>query len=186
LDAAGHVSPLGRDEGHQLTGTRHFDFKEGGGHVCDFPARIWRRLRLRSDSGSATIETAISLSILFSLSFWLFEMSFFTYTYAVLDEAAHEGIRYAIVHGSNSSNCSGPTTGCTDTTGANVSTVVKTVAKNSFHNISVITVTVTYPNSSAAPGSQVNISISYPYVPFFKLPGFSQTATVSAEGRIVF
>jgi Flp pilus assembly protein TadG len=150
------------------------------------PVRVWRGLRSSNDSGSASIETAISLTILFSLAFWLFEMSMFTYTYAVLDEAAHEGIRYAITHGTDSSACSGPTTGCSDSTGANVSAVVKSVSGNSFHKITGMTVTVTYPNSSAKPGSQVNIAITYPYIPFFKMPGFSQTATVSAQGRIVF
>jgi Flp pilus assembly protein TadG len=143
-------------------------------------------LALRDDSGSAMLETAVCLTILFNLAFWLFEMSMFAYTYAVLDEAAHEGIRYAIAHGSDSSNCSGPSTGCSDSTGTNVSAVVKAVAKNSFHNLSGMTINVTYPNSSSAPGSEVNITISYPYVAFFKMPGFSQTASVSAQGRIVF
>jgi len=151
------------------------------------PARTWRSFGVRGDRGSATIETTISLTILFSLAFWLFEMSLFVYTYAVLDDAAHEGIRYAIAHGADSSDCSGPTTGCTDLTGANVTAVVSSVAKESLHNISAMTVIVSYPDATGSnPGSLVTIAISYHYVPFFKSVALNQTATVSAQGRIVF
>ena len=114
-------------------------------------------------------------------------MSLFAYTYAVLNDAAHQGIRYAIAHGTDSNVCSGPTTGCGDTSGANVQAVVKAVSKSSLHDMSGMTVTVSYPDSTGSkPGSLVTVSIQYPYVAYIKLPGFQQTASVVATGRIVY
>jgi hypothetical protein len=43
----------------------------------------------------------VSLMVAFSLYFWLFELCMFTYTCSVLNEAAHEGVRYAIMHGTD-------------------------------------------------------------------------------------
>jgi Flp pilus assembly protein TadG len=156
--------------------------------VCDgLLARLWRRVRLTGDSGVTTIETAISLIFVFNLAFWLFEMSLFVQTYAVLDDATHEGVRYAISHGSDSSNCSGPTTGCADLSGANVQATVSRVAALSFHDPSAMTVTVAYPDATgSAPGSLVTVTLSYPYVPLFSGLGFSPTIKVTAQGRIVY
>jgi Flp pilus assembly protein TadG len=150
------------------------------------PFRRLRRLGL-DDLGSASIETAVSLTVAISLAFWLFELSSYAYTYAVLDDAVHEGVRYAISHGSDSSNCSGPTSGCTDASGANVTTVVTDIAKESLHNMSGLTVSVNWPDASGCkPGALVKVSVTYPYVAFFSSLGFGQTAQASAEGRIVF
>ena len=150
--------------------------------------RVHRLRRFaRDDHGSASIETAVSLTVAISLAFWLFELSSYAYTYAVLDDAVHEGVRYAISHGSDSSNCSGPTTGCGDSSGANVTAVVTTIAKNSMHNMSGLTVTVNWPDASGCkPGALVTVSATYPYVAFFTSLGFGRTAQASAEGRIVF
>jgi len=170
-----------------LSGSRNLENGEGLALRAGLPVRAWHRLRLGGDAGSSTIETAISLSVLFSLTFWLVEMSLFVYTIAVLDDAAHQGVRYAIAHGTDSSSCSGPTTGCGDSTGANVTAVVKAVSAYSLHKISGMTVTVTYPDATGSKaGSLVKVAISYPYVPFIKMLGFNQTTTVSAEGRIVY
>jgi Flp pilus assembly protein TadG len=146
------------------------------------------RLRYGGDeSGSASIETAAALGFVLLLAFWLMEMCMFGYTLSVLEDAAHEGVRYAISHGAESSNCSGPTTGCTDTTGANVKAVVKNIAAASLHQINAMTVTVSYPDTTGSKaGSLVKVSISYQYVPYVNSLGFQPTASISAEGRIVY
>jgi hypothetical protein len=132
------------------------------------------------------MEIAVTITLIFAMTFWVFELSMYAYTCAVLHDAAHEGIRYAIAHGSDSSVCSGPTTGCTDTSGTYISDVVKGISKNTFHNVTGMTVTPAWPESTGCkPGSLVTVSVSYPYVSFFHL-GFSQTARASAQGRIVF
>ena len=53
----------------------------------------------------------------------------FTYTCSVLNDAAQEGVRYAIIHGTDSAVCSGPDTGCTNQTPySNVQAVVTAAA----------------------------------------------------------
>ncbi len=48
------------------------------------------------------IEFALSVWTLFLLTFLIFEFCMTVYTYSVLANAAREGVRYAIVHGSDS------------------------------------------------------------------------------------
>jgi hypothetical protein len=117
----------------------------------------------------------------------VFEFSMLAYTYATLGDAAQEGIRYAMMHGTDSANCSGPSSGCGDSTGANVKSVVNSVAAAAFHDTSAMTVTPSWPDSSSAPGSRVKVTISYSYIPYVKIPGnYLPTLHLIAEGRIVF
>ena len=76
------------------------------------------------ECGSLLIEFSISIWALLLMVFLIFEFCMSLYTYSVLSNAAREGVRYAIVHGSDSSTCSGPSSGCADTTGGNVTSVV--------------------------------------------------------------
>lgn len=151
-------------------------------------SRRWRRAlhRASGEQGSAMIETSVALLVAIPIVFWMFELCMLTYTYSVLGDAARMGVRYAIVHGSDNSNCSGPSAGCGDSTGANVISQVKSAAAYSFHDISNIDVTVTYPDSSSAPPSRVSINVRYTYIPYIKLPGIAQTVSLNAQGRIVY
>ncbi len=65
--------------------------------------------------------------------------------------------------------------------------VVKSYAAVTFHDMSAMTVTPSWPDGSCTPASRVMVTISYPYVAYLTLPGFSPpTMQVTAEGRIVF
>ncbi|HTU52197.1 MAG TPA: TadE family protein [Acidobacteriaceae bacterium] len=152
------------------------------------PDLCWRlRIsRLRSEDGSLVVETALSLLIVIPMVFWMFEMCMLTYTYSVLGDAARQGVRYAIVHGTDSGNCSGPSSGCADTSAANVKSVVTATAAYSFHDLSQMAVQVTYPDGSSAPPSRVNVTINYTYVPYIKLPGIANSVQLSAQGRIFY
>lgn len=153
------------------------------------PCLFCRRLQARSfgsEEGSLVVETALSLLLVIPMVFWLFEMCMLTYTYSVLGDAARQGVRYAIVHGTNSSNCSGPSSGCADASGANVTAVVQSAAAYSFHDLSQMTVQVTYPDGSSAPPSRVNVTIDYSYVPYLQLPGIVHSVQFSAQGRILY
>ena len=133
------------------------------------------------------IEFALSIWTLFLLTFLIFEFCMTVYTYSVLGNAAREGVRYAIVHGSDSAACSGPGSGCTDTTGSNVSAVVKSYATLTFHDIGGMTVTPSWPDGKSTPSSRVIVSVSYPYISYLVLPGFTApNMQIRAEGRIVF
>ena len=142
--------------------------------------------RWRGEDGSLVIETALALTVAIPMVLWLFELCMLVYTYNVLGDAARQGVRYAIVHGSDSANCSGPSSGCTDLTGANVSSVVNQAAAYSFHNLANMNVQVIYPDSSSAPPSRVEVAIVYNYVPYIELPGIATKLQLQAQGRIVY
>jgi len=142
---------------------------------------------LRHQDGQATLETVVSLTVAFSLVFWLFELCMFSYTCSVLNDAAQEGVRYAIMHGTDSSICSGPDAGCTDQSPyANVKAVVTNAASASLHNIAAMTINVTYANSTAAIGNPVAVVVAYTYVPFLNFPGLVNALTFTSKGQILY
>ena len=137
--------------------------------------------------GQATLEMLISMLVALSLVFWLFELCLFTYTCSVLNSAAQQGVRYAIVHGTHSTICSGPDSTCTDQSPySNVQAVVTTAASASFHNTSAMTVTVGYPNSTAASGNPVTVTVAYTYIPYLNFPGLANSLTFSSRGQILY
>jgi Flp pilus assembly protein TadG len=147
-----------------------------------------RATRLAGDErGSMLLEFSLSVWMVFLVIFLIFEFCMSVYTYSVLSNAAREGIRYAVVHGTDRSSCSGPSSGCGDTGGSKVTAVVRDYASLSFHDISGMTVSPTWPDGTSTPTSRVKIVVSYPYIPYLQVPGFdSPTIHVTAEGRIVF
>jgi hypothetical protein len=106
----------------------------------------------------------------------------------VLGDAARQGVRYAIVHGSDSPTCSGPSTGCDDQSGAIVVATVRSYAAQFLNTPEGVTVSVSYPDSSAAPQSRVGVTVTYNYNPFFQSNVTSTLIPMYAtgEGRIVF
>ncbi len=145
-----------------------------------------RRL-IRDRRGSMLLEFSLSVWLLFLVTFLIFEFCMTVYTCSVLGNAAREGVRYAIVHGTDSGSCSGPSSGCADSTGGNVTAVVNSYASVSFHDLTNMTVTPSWPDGASTPASRVLVTISYPYVPYFSLPGFSPPSmNLTAEGRIVY
>lgn len=150
-----------------------------------FLARAFRGLQ--REDGQSLVETALSLILSFSVAFLLFEASMFAYSYSVINDAAREGVRYAIVHGTDSSNCSGPSSGCGDASAANVVAVVKSYAATSFHDISKMTVTVSYPDTTQSqPLSLVVVTVDYTFIPYFKFPALSSTLHLASKGRILY
>jgi Flp pilus assembly protein TadG len=142
---------------------------------------------LFDDAGQTLVESALSLWVTISVVFWLFEFCMFTYTCNVLNSAAQQGVRYAIVHGTDSSVCSGPDSACTDQSPyANVKAVVASAASASLHNTTGMTVTINYVNGTASPGNPVTIQLAYTYVPYIKLPGIANSVTLSSRGNILF
>ena len=140
-------------------------------------ARLWR-----CESGATMIETALGLSVMFTMALGVMEFCMMGYTYSVYADAARAGLRYAITHGSDSTVCSGP--GCTDSTAANVSSAVTSYASKFTSLANNVTVNVTYPDNSAAPPSRVQVSVSYTYKPMLGLSGFSKSFSATVGGRI--
>lgn len=138
------------------------------------------------ENGSTLIEVALSVLIIATLALGIFEVSSMLYTYNVLGDAAREGLRYAVVHGTDSGLCSGPSSGCGDTSGANIVTVVHNYAVVSFHDVRTMNVTPSWPDGTSTPGSRVKVQITYTYHPYVHFPGLSPQMNLSAEGRIAF
>ncbi len=142
---------------------------------------------LSREDGQATVETIVSFMVSISLVFWLFELSLFAYTCSVLNDAAQEAVRYAILHGTDSSICSGPDSACANQSPySNVQAVATSVASASLHNMTAMTVTVTYANSTAAVGNPVAVKLVYTYVPYLNLPGLANKVTFSSQGQILY
>ena len=109
--------------------------------------------------------------VIFTLVFWIFEIGWLMYTYSVLADAANEGVRYAIVHSGGDP--------------AGTQAKVKTVASASMHDITGISTSVSFPDGSATPPNRVQVTITYPYVPYLPETIPSPTMHSYAEGRMV-
>jgi hypothetical protein len=98
------------------------------------------------------------------------------YTYVVMAEAAKEGVRYAVVHGSGNLSASGP---------SNYTAVQSTVQFYAGF-LSTSDITVTYPDSGNGNDELqlVKVSVSHPFS-FLNLGWPSVTVRASAQGRIV-
>ena len=142
---------------------------------------------IKLQNGQATLEIVVSLMVVFALIFGLFEVCMLTYTCSVLNNAAAEGVRYAIVHGASSSNCSGPDSSCPNHSPySNVQAVVSSAASASLHDLTAMNVIVTYADSTAAVGSHVGVTIVYTYIPYLNFPGLRNTVSFSSQGQILY
>lgn len=128
-------------------------------------------LRLQGQRGQALIEFLLMLVVIITIVLWVFELGWLMYTYAVLADAANEGVRYAIVHSG------------ADPTGTQ--TTVKTFAAASLHDVSAISIAVTAPDGSYTPPNRVCVTVTYAYVPFLPKYIAAATMTTYAEGRMV-
>ncbi|MGH7168987.1 MAG: TadE/TadG family type IV pilus assembly protein [Gemmataceae bacterium] len=144
------------------------------------------RRGLKDEGGTALLETMVSLLTVVTLAFGLFELCLLTYTAVVLNYAAEQGVRYAILHGTDSSNCSGPDSSCTDKSYANVKSAVTSAASASMHDLSAMTINVTYGSGTAKPGNPVKVTLSYNYVPIVSIFSLTNAMTFSSEGEILF
>ena len=148
-------------------------------------------MKRNKQTGQALVEFALTIVIVIIVLFGAIELTLMIYTYNVLADAAKEGVRYAIVHGTGvgAPNCSGPGgagVACTDSTGANIQTVVGKYTSLSFHDSTAMTVSPTYPDSSSVAPSRVRVTVSYVYQPFLSIAWTTMTVNAAAEGRIVF
>lgn len=144
-------------------------------------------VRLAGDSTAAsTVETALAFLLAIPTVFVAFELCILAYAQAILSDSARVGVRYAIVHGTDSSVCSGPSTGCGDQLGANITSAVQQYSSQFLKDLSNVSVTVSYPDASSAPPARVQVTVNYTYVPVIASSFATQTLKASSEGRIVF
>lgn len=133
------------------------------------------------------VEFMLSLVIVMFMIFAMFETMTLLYSYNVIANAAKEGVRYAVVSGSNSATPAGPTTGGSSDCSTNVAPVrnyVTNYAGLTFHDMSGLTVNVCYLDGNNAAPSRVQVTVQYAYKPYFNVP-LTPTVYSAAEGRIV-
>jgi Flp pilus assembly protein TadG len=130
-----------------------------------------RNLKFRHDErGAVSVEFTITFLVMMMVVLMMMELCSAIYTYVVLSDAVNEGVRYAIVNS-------------TDQSGTEAK--VKTYASYSLHDVSAMSVSVTYPDGQNAPG-RVAISLSYPYLPYINFLANPPTMHAYAEGRLVY
>jgi Flp pilus assembly protein TadG len=166
-----------------------------------------KRKNSSSERGSALVEFALVLTVLFTLIFGIMDFSRAMFAYHWVSYATHEATRYASVHGSTySSQCptSTPfvlTSNCqiSSSSTANVTNYVQTFAQGVYFNgvtsgAGGLTVTTTWPGSTGSPtgcstakgtnspGCPVKIVVTYIYgfsLPFLvsKVASITMTST---------
>jgi Flp pilus assembly protein TadG len=150
--------------------------------------------RGKGPRGQAAVEFALVLLFLFVLFVSMLELILMVHAYNTLADSAKEGVRYAIVHGTGNSSCSGPGTATISCSGSPyplVQAAVTNYAGLSLHSTSSMTINVDYnPNSANvsacnAPGCMVKVTVQYPYQPFFGLGWPTVTIYAAASGRIM-
>jgi Flp pilus assembly protein TadG len=149
-------------------------------------SRRFGRLR-RGNRGAVQIEFILSIMVIMFVIFGMWELIMIVHTMNVLSDAAKEGVRYAIVHGSYNTD--------TYKSGAGTENAVVNYVKNyanlTFHDMSAISVSVTYPDVSGndpggnKAGDKVRVEVAYTFVPYTAL-NLRPTLRAASEGRIVF
>ena len=152
------------------------------------PMTFRKSERRRGEAGQATIEFAFAVVTFLFLVFCCWELLMAMYTATVLGDAVKEGVRYAIVKGSSGSTACGSGTSSNPCSNDpfNVKSRVTGFAQLSLHDVSGMTVNVNYLDTTNDAGNRVQVTVSYPYVPYINLSFFKPTLSATAEGRIVF
>ena len=136
------------------------------------------RLRRRGSQGQAVPEFALVAPIFFLVLLAIIEGGRFMFYYETLNNATREGARYAIVHGENSFDCSGPP--CDS--GQDVIDRVRATAFGMPG--AAITVLPDWPDGANERGMTVTVRALYTYstlVPLLPLPPI----VVEAESSLV-
>jgi hypothetical protein len=136
------------------------------------------------------IESSVALLVAIPVILWAFEMSMYCYTIGQYQYAARAGVQYAISHGTDASNCSGPggsvNTSCPDTQGALVSRLVADLSQSSGHAMVANQVKASWPDGNNNPASHVTVTITAPYIPYVNLPFLPPTVEGAATGEVIY
>jgi len=140
--------------------------------------------RTSARRGSAIVEFSFLAVLLLLIVFAGIELDRMVFVYTCLADSAKAGVRYAIVHGNDRSGsgvdgASGPGNNPTE-----VVAIIKNYASQ-LMNPSNLTVTVTYPDTTNAPGGSVNVLVQYAYDPWTVLP-LGVTLSATSRGIITF
>lgn len=165
---------------------RHFhDLRARGVSGRPILSRISNRVRSlfrngrnahHDQGGQALIECALTFTVLMTFFLAFMEICLIFYSYCMIAESAREGTRYASVHGSTC--VTGSQSSCT----ASASSINAYVSAIGWPNLGggTLTPATTFPDGNEAPGSRVQISVSYVFpitVPFLPAQAVSMAST---------
>ena len=111
-----------------------------------------------ADGGQAIVEFALILPVLLLLILGLINVALAIEQENTLANAAREGARYAIVHGSTATSPIGPCSSCTNAT-------VTSIVANAAVSVPSVSVTIDYPDNSNDRGNRVSVDATAPFVP---------------------
>jgi Flp pilus assembly protein TadG len=124
--------------------------------------KVLIRARLRGEEGQSLIEAAFSMMVLLMTVLGIMDMAMALYSYDFVADAAREGARYAIVHGS-------ACTGCVATS-SSIQTYVQNMGLVGIKP-SDLTVTATWPDTGSLctpslnpcnnQGNNVKVTVNY-------------------------
>ena len=139
-----------------------------------------------SSSGQALVEFAVVVPVFLSIFFAIVQLSLAASYSQIVANAAREGARYAIVHGSEALCPSGPMPTLTpnpcDPTGARVTDAVRRALYGIGNPGALVVTTEWRPDNGR--GSTVRVAVTYPFRPqilFLQLPEF----TIREESTLV-
>jgi Flp pilus assembly protein TadG len=126
--------------------------------------------------GQALVEFALVAPIFFLILFSIIDFGRYVYYVQILNNAAREGARYAIVHGSNGMPSSGPPApGFTssDPSSTNVKAVARRQAIGVVGSTAVLRIDALYPDDYNRRGDRVTVTVQYDFksiIPIVPLP----------------
>ncbi len=137
----------------------------------------------RRQRGQALVEFAFVAPIFFLMLFGIIDFGRYVYYVQILNNAAREGARYAIVHGSNSFQPTGPTSN--DPT---ITAIVRNYAVGVIGNGAVLTIGSTWGTPPNPPtnnrGQNVHVTVTYDFhslIPIVPIPPI----TIKGESTLV-
>ena len=142
------------------------------------------RNRRRSRSmGQTLVEFAFVAPVFFFMIFAIIDFGRYVYYVQIINNAAREGARYAIVHGDNSFQPTGPAAD-----DPKIESVVKNYAVGVIGNSAVLDINSEWGTPPGSPsnhrGQKVRVTVVYdfhPIIPLIPIPGI----TITGESSLV-
>ena len=137
--------------------------------------------RTRNSRAQALVEFALVAPLFFLLLFAIIDFGRYVYYVQILNNAAREGTRYAIVHGSASLDPTGP--GSADQFGAKVKGVVRNYAIGVIGTDAVLAIDPQWAPNNVR-GNPVTVKVTYQFrsvLPLVPLP----PVTIRGESTLV-
>ena len=142
------------------------------------------RFLRRRERGQALAEFALVGLTFFVLVFGMLDVGRAVWNYNTLAEATREGVRYAIVHGADSSDPSGPGSAYYTAPDSDTKVTDNVEAFAGGINTSQLTVQAEWIDGTNQPGERVRVTSQFTFDPIFNFLGilsFTMTSSSTME-----